>query len=1070
MVHGSVKRVLHLIEALLISALVIMALVAWRLSQGPVNLDFLNPYIQDVLAAPDGSFRVEVEHTKLTWAGWERALDLRATGVRAISGDKGEVASVPELSLSLSGQALTQGVLAPSTLEVFGANIRLFRDADGTVHFGMGGTGEEAAAEPEESADQLVRRLYRQLTERDVANPVNHLVRVRLLDAELVVEDSVLGINWIARDADLVLLRNDAGVSAELHLEVDLGGELTEVTAHIGHRIANADFQAEISFNNLRPDVFARISPELHDLAALEMPLGGVIKGDFDLEHGFRHATFDIGGGTGTLRMPDPIATDYPVFGLHLRAELSGQPRRLTVHDLFIDCGGPTVSANAVIDQEADGALVVKAQAGADNVPTDLLPHYWPQSVGPKPRKWVVANLTDGIVDHAEITVALRRGADGTVSVDKLDGQILPHGVTVAYLRPMPPVRNTSARVRFDQTSFHIQATGGDLLGLRLVGGTVVLAALDTNDEQAIIDLKIEGPLPDALTVLDSPPLGYASKLGISPRSAKGQAAATLHLAFPLISWLRLDDLDVLATADLQDVALPKVLMGLDLSRGDLKLTVNTQNMDVTGPVRLGSMAAQLAWHEVFTAKADVRSRYRLQGVVDDAQRKELGLDSVPFIAPWMSGPVKADVDVAMRGAGTGTVAAKLDLVDATMELPGLGWRKPAGTPGKAQVDLRLAKDRLADIPRFKVETRDLSTEGSVSFTDGKARSVQFGHLRYGRTDLAGTLTLRGEAGLDIAVHGASFDAKPVLAEDGESARAPRAGQPRPETALPPMNIVARLDRLWLGDKASFERVDLSMSRDARDWRNARLDSKLDGGVPVVVTMQPGEGRRILFVTSNDAGKVFKTLDIFDNMKGGKLSVHGTIKGSGRDEVFAGKAHVSDYKVVNAPALAQLLSVAALTGIGDLLRGEGLSFDTLEAPFRLHDGLLAIDEAVASGVELGLTARGEIDLRHERMAMEGTIVPMYVVNSLLGNIPLIGQLLTDIKGGGIFAATFSIKGPSATPDVTVNPLAALTPGVLRRFFSLFGGAGDEARQRDGGQRDGAASPPAYKPLSSGSPQ
>lgn len=1050
MVHGSVKRVLHLIEALVISAVVISALAAWRLSQGPANLDFLNPYLQEALSSPDGVFRVEVEHTQLTWAGWRRALDLRAIGVHAISSDKGEVATVPELSLSLSVPALAQGMIAPRTIEVLGAHIRLFRDANGTVHWGMGASDETAAETPAEPIDQAAHRLYRQLLHPDPTSPIGHLIRVRLVDAELVVEDAVLGINWVARDADLLIQRRDDAVSADLHLAVDQGGEITDLTARVTHRLDESDFQVELGFDNFRPDVFARISPELHDLAALELPLGGVVRGRLDLDHGIQQVSFDIGGGSGMLRLPDPVDTDYPVFGLHLRGEVSAQPSRLVLQDLFIDCGGPSVSANAVIDREADGALAVKAFASADNVPTDDVPHFWPQKVGPKPRKWVVQNLTDGVVDHAEVAVSLRRAADGKISVDKVDGQMLPRGVTVSYLRPMPAVHNASARVAFDHNSFTIHATGGELLGLRLTGGTVVFNALDTNDEQAIIDIKIEGPLPDALTVLDNPPLGYTSKLGIVPKTAKGQTATNLHIAFPLISWLRLDDIEVLATADLQDVALPKVLMGLDLSHGDLKLTVNTQGMDVTGPVRLGTMGAQLAWRENFTAKAELRSRYHLQGLADEAQRRELGLTSIPFVAPWLSGPVKADVDVAMRGNGAGTIAAKLDLADATMELPGLGWRKPAGVEGKAQVEVRLAKDRLADIPRFKVEAHDLTTEGSVSFVEGKARAVQFAQLRYGRTDLAGTLLLRGEGGLDIAVHGASFDARPVLADDTptKAARGGHSAETAAAVTLPPMTIAAHLNKLWLGEKAALPRVDLNLARDAKDWRNVRMDARLDSGAAVMLALQPGDGWPTISMASDDAGGVFKALDIFDNMKGGKLTLSGVVQGSGKDQLIAGKALVTDYKVVNAPALAQLLSVAALTGIGDMMRGEGLSFNSLEAPFRLRDGLLHIDEAIAAGIELGLTARGEIDLRRDRMAVDGTIVPMYAINSMLGSIPLIGQLLIDTKGGGIFAATFSVRGAAGAPDVSVNPLAALTPGILRRFFDLFGGTA-EARPSEG---------------------
>lgn len=1069
MVHGSVKRILHLIEALVISAVVLAALAAWRLAQGPVTLDFLNPYIQEALSATDGSFRVEVAHTMLTWAGWQRALDLRATEVRVFAGEKGLVAAVPELSLSLAGQALAQGVVAPRTVEVFGARVRLFRDAGGTLHWGLGQTDDagNAGGPSAEAADEVVRRLYRDLVSHpDPDNPAGHLTRVRLLDAQLVVEDAALGLHWVARDADLLLMRGRDGLFAELHLAVDLGGEITDLEAQVSHRVVDGDFKLELDFNNFRPDVLARLNPDWQVLAAAELPLGGVMRGRYDLEAGLQDVTLEVGSGSGNVRLPAPLSTDYPVFGLHLRGEmvnLGDQGRRLTLQDLFIDLGGPTLTASGLVEQATDGGMIIKAHAGADNVPTNDLPAFWPQALAPKPRKWVVGNLTDGIVDHASVTAALRVAADGTLSVDRLDGEILPHGVTVAFLRPMPPVLNASARVRFDHDSFHIQATGGELDGVRVTGGTVVFTALDTNDEQAIIDLKIEGPLSDALAVLDHKPLGYPAKLGIAPKSAKGQSVTTLHMAFPLISWLKLDDIEILATAELKDVALPKVLMGLDLSRGDLKLTVNTQGMDVAGPVQLGSMAAQLAWRENFTAKADVHSHYKLQGTVDDRQRKELKLDVIPFVAPWLSGPVKAEVDVAIRGGGHTAIAAKLDLADAAMELPGLGWRKPAGTAGKAQVDVRVVRDRLVDIPRFRVETRDLATDGAVSFEAGKPRVVTFNRLRYGRTDLAGTLSLRPEAGLDIAVRGASFDAAPIL--NGPPAAAQKPGRPPPEPAaaaesdLPPMTITGQVDRLWLGERAGFSQAVISLDRDARDWRNARLDARVDGGAPVTLTLQPGDGRRTFALTSDDAGGVLQAMDIFDTMRGGRLLVHGTIQGSGRDEVITGQAQVVDYKIIRAPALAQLLSVAALTGIGDLLRGEGLSFQSLDAPFVYHDGLLRLNEAVAAGVELGLTAKGEIDMRHDRVALEGTIVPMYAINSMLGNIPLLGQLLTDAKGGGVFAATFTIKGKADAPDVMVNPLAALTPGVLRRLFGLFGGGVGEARHQDERPGDPAVRPP-----------
>ena len=45
-------------------------------------------------------------------------------------------------------------------------------------------------------------------------------------------------------------------------------------------------------------------------------------------------------------------------------------------------------------------------------------------------------------------------------------------------------------------------------------------------------------------------------------------------------------------------------------------------------------------------------------------------------------------------------------------------------------------------------------------------------------------------------------------------------------------------------------------------------------------------------------------------------------------------------------------------------------------------------------------------------------------------------------GSGVFAATYSVDGSIDQPNMTVNPLAALTPGFLRVLFSAITGERD----------------------------
>jgi uncharacterized protein YhdP len=89
-----------------------------------------------------------------------------------------------------------------------------------------------------------------------------------------------------------------------------------------------------------------------------------------------------------------------------------------------------------------------------------------------------------------------------------------------------------------------------------------------------------------------------------------------------------------------------------------------------------------------------------------------------------------------------------------------------------------------------------------------------------------------------------------------------------------------------------------------------------------------------------------------------------------------------------------------------------------------------------AGSALGITAEGSLDLATDQIDLTGTIVPAYTINSLIGEVPILGQLLVGEKGGGLFAATYGVKGPIDAPETAVNPLATLAPGFLRDMLFM----------------------------------
>jgi AsmA-like protein len=127
-----------------------------------------------------------------------------------------------------------------------------------------------------------------------------------------------------------------------------------------------------------------------------------------------------------------------------------------------------------------------------------------------------------------------------------------------------------------------------------------------------------------------------------------------------------------------------------------------------------------------------------------------------------------------------------------------------------------------------------------------------------------------------------------------------------------------------------------------------------------------------------------------------------------------------------------------LTGLASTLSGSGLPFSTLRGDFVYNGDRLTIEHLLAFGESLGVTASGSVNLDRDWLELTGTVAPAYLLNSIIGNVPIIGPLLGG-GGEGLIAATYRLDGPSTEPQVMVNPLSALAPGFLRQLFAPITG-------------------------------
>ncbi|MGH6951695.1 MAG: AsmA-like C-terminal region-containing protein, partial [Vitreimonas sp.] len=206
-----------------------------------------------------------------------------------------------------------------------------------------------------------------------------------------------------------------------------------------------------------------------------------------------------------------------------------------------------------------------------------------------------------------------------------------------------------------------------------------------------------------------------------------------------------------------------------------------------------------------------------------------------------------------------------------------------------------------------------------------------------------------------------------------------------------------------------------------------------EGAFTLAINPEDAAGR--IRLRSADAGFAVAALTGAESIVGGSAEADGDWR-AGPPSQARFNVRLRDFQVVRLPAMARLLSSAgSLTGLVETLNGDGIGFNALYAEMAYANDRLTFTEGRMAGPSLGLTGSGAYNIERDNLDIDGVVAPSPALNlSMLGNIPVIGDLLVSRRGEGVFGMTYSINGPAAQPRVGVNPVSALTPGILRRIF------------------------------------
>jgi hypothetical protein len=1063
LVHGAVHTLFRSLAACVTLLLCGVAVLAWRLSDGPITIDFLAPYVSDAISDENEGIVFEVQGATLAWGGMQSTPNITVQDVMAVDSDGNVIASFPEMLVRLSMASILEGSPAPKEIVLENPVVRLTRSKNGAILLGLelkydpnlsetGATGmdaPQAGATTEGSANQLLNIVVRALTDPGGSgNRAGYLDRVVIQNSTVVFSDDASGSEWLVPSGDISLERQQGDLRIAANLPYLNSGRTSNVEVNGTYVVETSALSLNVDFEGVRPASFSVLTPQLSILSGVELDVDGALSLGLTLNSSsvvVDLAQLTVERGRGTLSMQSPVDRTYPIERFEMIASARNQFDQISISgfELMIPDGGPvvelTMEGNDLLKQP-DIDLDIRI----DSVSLADLKAYWPQDIKPNTRRWITSNLASGEITDAKFDVMLAGASLSGLKVSDLKVTARLAGIDVTYLRQMPPVEEVRglldvslSEVVIDVESgfVRVESTPDGVLNIR--EARVRLHGLDIKADTADIDVRIDGQLADAIALIDKPPLGYASKLGIVPSSTSGLAEVLLSVDFPLIQGVPLSDVKIGATASLQQTSISDAAFGLDLESGQFSLSIDNQGMDVSGTASLGGIRTGLAWRENFSG-GDFRRQYALDAVVENSQRPLIGLRQAIFAPPYVDGPIRLEAIYTLDEAANSVVVVEADVQSAELRVPSLNWRKPTDMKGIVSAEILLSDGVISEIRQFEAVSEEaaLQFSGDIKFLQGaEISSVSLDQGRIGESQFEMMADRSQDGVFDIALRGKSLDGRSFWSSLRSDNSARSFGDPDRDDSRLSFRFNGQLDQVLLSNSGHMTNVDAKVVQGAAGISEIVLNAEVAGADEFTLTMQPQDQTRVFEAASANGGAVLRSLGLGDGFRDGKLTVSGTVSETG---AISGSLNMDTFKIVDAPLLARLLSVASLTGIVDELDGNGLSFSELNVPFTYSNGAFTIKEGAMYGPSLGLTAQGTYDANKSTLDGDGTIIPAYAVNSALGGIPILGPLLTGgEERGGIFAATYTMRGNPEGGEITVNPLATLTPGFLRQIFRVF---------------------------------
>jgi len=465
------------------------------------------------------------------------------------------------------------------------------------------------------------------------------------------------------------------------------------------------------------------------------------------------------------------------------------------------------------------------------------------------------------------------------------------------------------------------------------------------------------------------------------------------------------------------------MLLGQRLEASTLKVTASGDGYQIKGDAKVNGTPASI---DLRKQKGDADAELRMQSVIDEAARRRLGMDIGNAITGAI--PIKVAGKIKDDGRDEG-LNVEADLTPVKIDNLFPGWTKPAGRPARAGYKmLRTAKSiRIDDL---SIDGSGATIRGSVEL-DGSTNEIVSANFPVFALSDGDRVTLKaGRASdgvLHVSMRGDIYDGRHFVKSSVAGSSTDRSRQ-----KLVDMDLEVKVGTVAGHNGETLRGLDLKMSRRGGHIRSFAMASKIGRDTPFNgdLRVRSRDNHQVIYFETDDAGALFRFTDMYPRMYGGQMWM-AMDPPTQEQSPQIGTLYIRRFVVRGEPALDRIVSGAPNSPGAP--GTSGVDFSEMRSEFTRFPGKMAIRDGIVRGPLVGATVEGNIDYVRDDVHLRGTFVPFYGINNMFGQIPIVGLFLGAGNKEGLLGINYEAVGPPGAPRITVNPVSAIAPGLLRKF-------------------------------------